>query len=161
MPLRFAFFALVSSLVIGCSSDDDGKPPPPDHEVVFGSLQPPTPNKLSGVWETNTTLADGTQVSTRILFMESYAVGAARCIPQDRSRSLVAGGAADLETTALALASGTLKMKALNFSARDGNLSCAIALAGNTYDFSIVERKLTLAASNSPTSVAFEKVGDR
>lgn len=148
-------------VLAACSSDEESKPPPPDYATVFDTLDPATPNKLRGVWETKTTLADGTQTSTRIRFTEGYAVGAARCIPADKSRSVLTGGPADLETSALDAASGTLKMKALSYTTRDGAVTCQIALAGNTYDFSIADRRLSLTVANSGVaSVAFEKVGD-
>jgi hypothetical protein len=158
MLLTAGVFALVS-----CSSaddDDDAGSNAPDYKTVFETLPPPTPNKLRGVWLSKTTAENGTTTDLHLKFTDGFLVGGTRCLPKDKSRSVTTGGSAKLETTALESAMGRFTTANLSFSTRDGDLTCGTTLAGNTYDFSITDRKLTLSVTNSGSSSTFEKIGD-
>lgn len=148
--------------VLGCSPDNtsDGQSNAPDYKTVFDTLPPPTPNKLRGVWLAKTTAENGTTTDLHLKFTDGFLVGGARCLPKDKSRSVTIGGSAKLETTALDAATGRFTIANLSFSTREGDLTCGTTLAGNTYEFSITERKLTLSITNSGSSSSFEKIGD-
>jgi hypothetical protein len=150
---------LTFAIALGACSSDEEAPPTADPASVFETLGAATPNKLRGVWEQKSD-DNGKTVQTRLRFAEGQAIGAARCIPADRSRSLVTGGGASLSTTALDEARGKFTLGAVNFRKTDGDLVCSVVFAGNTYDFTITEHKLALTTANSTASITFEKVGD-
>ena len=156
MVLGFARVSLLAMVALSaCSSDSDDGSAAPDFATVFDTLPAPTPNKLRGVWSM------GDASTTRHLrFMDGYVVGATRCISADKTRSILVGTSAKLETSSLDAATGTFTIGALHARKQDGDITCALSVAGNTYDFVIAERQLTLSVLNATATNSLATVGD-
>lgn len=155
---RAAAVAFLS--LTACSSDaGSDTPPPPAPETLFDTLPPATAGTLRGVWQSMRTQPNGT-VDLRLRFTDGHLVGAAKCIANGSDTAALAGGSTGLDTTALDAATGKLTIGQLVFEKQEGNLLCKAGLPGNTYDFTIADGTLTLAAGAAKLDTSFTKIGD-
>jgi hypothetical protein len=149
-------FLLAGSFAIAaltaCSDDPE--------EKLFGDLDPPTPNKLAGVWK-NPVEEAGMVTEIRLEFTEDLIIGAVKCTPKSSKLSPVTvGGEIGWETNALEAASGQFTVANFTMVKSENGVHCEGGLRGGTWDFKIEELKLTLTTPDLPVALTYSKIGE-
>jgi hypothetical protein len=137
----------------GCKSKS------PDQRL-FGDLPDPTPNQLSGVYNTIVDTA-GLTTEIRLQFDGGTLSGAVHCTPKNPAFAAVdVDGAIGLDTGAIDQASGQFTVGDFQMEQLTDNVDCFGGLRGATYDFKVEGLKLTLTTKSIPEPIIYTKIGD-
>jgi hypothetical protein len=150
--LALAVFGL-SVTVSGCKKD------PPD-EALFGDLDPPTPNKLKGVYQAVIDEA-GMSTEIRLQFDSGTLEGALHCTPKNPAYAPISvGSQIDLSTNDIDAASGTFTIDNFTMDKQVDVIDCQGGLRGGTYNFKVENLKLTLTLPGIAEPIIYGKIGD-
>ncbi len=147
---KFLTVAAVLFTAVACSEDTQSK-----GEALFEELDPPSPNKLRGVYNSTAEVSSAETVEIRLRFTDDVLLGASKCIKHNAPQ-VIATGETDLSTGGLDAATGKLTVQELVMK-KD---FCEGGLPAGTYNFKVEEDKLTLWVEGSLNERTYKKIGD-
>lgn len=124
-------------------------------ESLFEGLDPPTLNKLRGVYSSTANVSSSETVEIRLRFTDGSVIGAGKCV-KTGAAPVVATAEAVLDTSALDAPTGKLSVQELLMK-KD---TCEAGLPAATYDFKVEEDKLTLWIQGQTNERIYKKIGD-
>jgi hypothetical protein len=146
---------LSSSVAAGCAQDTQEK-----GEALFDDLDPPSFNRLRGVYTTTVDLSPAETIEIRLRFTDDVIIGASKCTKS--GITVIATGEAELSTGAIDAATGTVTLDDLLMSRpyAPGRADlCEAGLRAATYNFRVEEDKLTLWVEGEMKRT-YRKIGD-
>ena len=151
---RLPLLAAVLLASAACSDD------PPEEALFEGEHDPPTPNKLRGLYKTVVEVSD-MSTEVRLEFTDGALIGAVKCSPKSPALQPVSvGGQIPFQTDALDAADGQFTIDALNMEKSVNQTTCQGGLREGTYKFKLEEFRLTLSLSSVPSDIIYTKIGD-
>jgi hypothetical protein len=151
----FASLRVLGFLVLticGCKKD-------PPEDALYGSLDPPDPNKLQGVYQL--IVSDGGQTTEiRLDFEKDTLSGGVKCTPKNPAYAqITVGGSVALDTGVLEAASGKFTIESFQMEKLEDPIDCQGGLRGGTYSFKVEDLKLTLTLDGVPEPIIYGKLG--
>src|SRR5262249_30096583 len=98
----------------------------------------------------------------KLEFKEGTLAGRVNCTPKSpKLQPVSVEGSTNLQTDALDQAAGKFTVEAFSMEKTVGEFYCQGGLRAGTYDFKIVDLKLTLTLPNVSEPIIYTKIGDQ